>query len=150
MALFSDGTGTVAGFNQPYGITVDQVGNRFVADSLNHRSGNIFVADQLNSRIYKISSDCPAYSNYDVQTGTCSCLRGYLKLGDGTCVFGTPILCPPNSICNSTDILSCVSGFKVNANRTMCQQCPLGTESSPDSSECISCDEGVTYRSLTQ
>ncbi len=37
VASFSDGTGSQAGFNQPYGVTVDASGNTYVADRFNHR-----------------------------------------------------------------------------------------------------------------
>jgi hypothetical protein len=34
---FADGTGTQAGFNQPYGVAIDASGNTYVADRNNHR-----------------------------------------------------------------------------------------------------------------
>jgi hypothetical protein len=37
VASFSDGTGSLAGFNMPYGVAVDASGNTYVADRFNHR-----------------------------------------------------------------------------------------------------------------
>jgi hypothetical protein len=34
---FADGAGTLAGFNQPYGVAVDANGNTLVADRYNRR-----------------------------------------------------------------------------------------------------------------
>jgi hypothetical protein len=36
-AAFADGSGSQAGFNQPYGVAVDASGNTYVADSMNQR-----------------------------------------------------------------------------------------------------------------
>jgi hypothetical protein len=36
-AAYADGTGSLAGFNMPYGVAVDASGNTYVADLLNHR-----------------------------------------------------------------------------------------------------------------
>ncbi len=36
-AAFADGTGSQAGFNQPYGVAVDASGNTYVIDRFNYR-----------------------------------------------------------------------------------------------------------------
>jgi hypothetical protein len=36
-SAFGDGAGTLAGFNQPYGVAVDASGNTFIADRYNRR-----------------------------------------------------------------------------------------------------------------
>jgi hypothetical protein len=43
-ATYLDGTGTNAGFNQPVGITIDSIGNLYVAEILNHRIRKITSA----------------------------------------------------------------------------------------------------------
>jgi uncharacterized protein YjiK len=96
-ATFLDATGTSAGFNQPFGLSVDLIGNVYVADTFNHRIrkitsagvvttfagsgsqsfgdgigtnsgfnlltdlsidsvGNVYVADMNNQRIRKVTS----------------------------------------------------------------------------------------------
>jgi DNA-binding beta-propeller fold protein YncE len=46
---FQDGEGTVAQFNEPYGVAVDGGGNVIVADFCNHRIRNITPQGQVST-----------------------------------------------------------------------------------------------------
>ena len=55
--------------------------------------------------------------------------------------------CPQLGICTSSALIYCQSNSKINATGTGCEWCPIGTEPSSDLSSCISCVNGVSYRS---
>ena len=55
--------------------------------------------------------------------------------------------CPLFSTCNTTQITSCLLGYKINAAGNGCEQCPIGAQSSSDCLSCVSCTVGTNYRS---
>jgi DNA-binding beta-propeller fold protein YncE len=63
---FVDGTGTNARFNQPYGITIDNSGNLYVADTTNHCIRKIVISTQV---VTTIGGDSPQSGYVDAVVG---------------------------------------------------------------------------------
>ena len=110
-------------------------------------------------------SDCPIGSQSSLDKTSCTiCSAGKYRpsLSNPTCIdcplFATcgttsvtssQSICPLFATCNSTAITSCQAGYKTNAAANSCEQCPVGSQSSPDSLSCVACVTGSTYRTAS-
>ena len=65
-------------------------------------------------------------------------------------IFNKCIPCPANGACTAI-VLTCNTGFKLNAAGDGCDQCPIGQQSNAGFTACVACTAGTNYRSsLTQ
>ena len=112
----------------------------------------ICPAGQIANSSITACQTCPSGQYRGSNMVVCKdCWPGVPNSDSSNCVCPVPFSCPAFAACSSSAITACSVGYKISINGTICEQCPVGTQSSGDSLSCVSCTAGTNYRSsLTQ
>ena len=90
-------------------------------------------------------SDCPIGKEPNaLRTGCTDCVGGKFR---PVAQYTQCMACPLFGSCNSTALISCAAGYKINSDGTACEQCAIGTQSNADFRSCVNCASGTTFRS---
>ena len=136
LAALVDGTGTLAAFNSPSGVSISPDGAfALVADSKNHRVRHISLASPCPVTAYCPTSGMsisePCLPNFYCATTGLSAVSGPCDFG-AYCAGGASspggIPCPPGSYCQNLTSLPCLRGyFCAGGLHTPPAACPAGT-----------------------
>lgn len=109
---FADGTGIVAKFNNPTGITIDGNGNLYVADRYNHRIRKIAICNVPAPTANSVQAICSSakVSDLTATANTGEIIKWYATATGGTALASTDLLTATNYYAEAENITtSCVS-----------------------------------------